>query len=112
MSDGAPTGTLWDLSGLNSEELTTLIEQAREALPSALAKEQEAAVSAQAQLLSLASQLEGRLPMLATLASTKDEDMTHESRCQALRTLAAVLAQVTELARQSVIIGAAEAARR
>lgn len=104
-------GELWDLDGLSSAELTSLIEQAREALPAALQREQDAATSAQQQLQSLATQLEAQLPALATLAQTKDEDMTHETRCRALRTLAAVLAQVTELARQSVIIGAAEAAR-
>ncbi|MDO5066202.1 MAG: hypothetical protein Q4D96_02835 [Propionibacteriaceae bacterium] len=81
----------------------TLLEDAQQAYVDAIERERQEAVSAQQQLVALAEQLGQQLAALTAIVEAPTETL---DPVQAVRTIAGALGQVTELARQSVLVGA------
>lgn len=92
-----------DLAAMSSGELIQLMEAAQQAYTSAIERERIEAATAQQQLIALAERLQGKIPALTALASAQADGF---DPAQAVRTIAGCLAEVTDLARQSVLIGA------
>lgn len=91
------------LDGLSSTQLIQLLEDAQTAYMTAVERERQEAASAQQQLVQLAEQLGQQIAALTAIVETPAESL---DPVQAVRTIAGALGQVTELARQSVLIGA------
>lgn len=102
---GSSMPDLPSLDGLSSAQLVELSEQIGTAYQRAVGREQQAVLTAQERLLGLAQQLGERQEALRRITAMSDEELTAQP-CQAIRTIAAMLGQVTELGRQSVLIGA------
>lgn len=96
------TGTP-DLSAMSSTELIQLMEDAQQAYGDALERERQEAATAQQQLVALAERLGQQIAALTAIVEAPSEDL---DPAQAVRVIAGALGQVTELARQSVLVGA------
>ncbi|RRD03240.1 hypothetical protein EII34_15150 [Arachnia propionica] len=91
------------LDGLTSTQLIELLEDAQRAYMAAVEREKAEAASAQQQLITLAEQLGQQIAALTAIVEAPAESL---DPVQAVRTIAGALGQVTELARQSVLVGA------
>ena len=91
------------LDGLSSTQLIQLLEDAQTAYMTAVERERQEAASAQQQLIALAERLGQQIAALTAIVETPAESL---DPVQAVRTIAGALGQVTELARQSVLVGA------
>lgn len=88
---------------MSSSELIQLLEDAQTAYATAIERERQEAVSAQQQLVQLAERLGQQIAALTAIVEAPADSL---DPAQAVRTIAGALGQVTELARQSVLVGA------
>ena len=91
------------LDGLSSTQLVQLLEDAQQAYMQAVERERQEAATAQQQLVQLAEQLGQQIAALTAIVEAPADSL---DPAQAVRTIAGALGQVTELARQSVLVGA------
>ncbi|MDO5091841.1 MAG: hypothetical protein Q4D79_00205 [Propionibacteriaceae bacterium] len=92
-----------DLSSMSSTDLLALLEDAQQAYVDAIERERAEAATAQQRLVALAERLGQQIATLTAIVEAPAEGL---DPVQAVRTIAGALGQVTELARQSVLIGA------